>query len=117
MVLYQAKNAEEKAKNAAIAAQAEEEKQRIRAQQNEAEAERQKWNRGDRVELGDGLSAAEAIALGLADDQARGKAWCSFGMSQGLADARTPATHLMTSGIGRKQFCAQASRRVQRIQP
>ncbi|WP_197231619.1 NfeD family protein [Novipirellula artificiosorum] len=35
-----------------------------------ADADRDRWERGDRVELAEGLTAAEAIALGLADGQA-----------------------------------------------
>jgi membrane-bound ClpP family serine protease len=37
----------------------------------DAEAERAKWQRGDRIELADGLTSSEAIALGLADGESR----------------------------------------------
>ena len=37
----------------------------------DAQAERDRWQRGERIELSDGLSADEAIALGLADGEAQ----------------------------------------------
>jgi membrane-bound serine protease (ClpP class) len=37
----------------------------------DAEAERQRWQRGEQVELSDGLTASQAIALGLAEDESR----------------------------------------------
>lgn len=37
----------------------------------DVDAERGRWDRGERIELANGLSPAEAIALGLADAQAR----------------------------------------------
>jgi membrane-bound ClpP family serine protease len=38
---------------------------------DDPEAEMAKWQRGDRIELADGLTASEAIALGLADGESR----------------------------------------------
>mgnify|MGYP001820358270 CR=1 FL=1 len=37
----------------------------------DVEAERQRWQRGEQVELSDGLTASEAVALGLAEDESR----------------------------------------------
>ena len=37
---------------------------------DDPESEKAKWQRGERIELAEGLTATEAIALGLADDQA-----------------------------------------------
>ncbi len=43
----------------------------LAADADDAEAERAKWQRGDRIVLADGLTASEAIALGLADGESR----------------------------------------------
>jgi membrane-bound ClpP family serine protease len=37
----------------------------------DAQAERSKWNRGEQIELADGLSPSQAISLGLADGESR----------------------------------------------